>query len=399
MPIGTITNGEAGSAVRTKLNSVISTVNALGSAANNDTGDFATAAQGALADSATQPGDLGNAAVRNVGTTAGTVAEGDDSRMTNARTPTAHAASHVTGGSDAIQAATASVPGLMTAAQATKLDGIEASADVTDAANVASAGAVMTSGLGTGVATALAINVGSAGAPVVNGGALGTPSSGTLTSCTGLPTAGLVDDAVTLAKMAAGTAGNLITYDASGNPAAVATGTATHVLTSNGAGAAPTFQAAAGGGGGGKVLQMVFANKTDTTSGSGTTLADVMTCSITPTSATSRIVMICSGMASASGYYNCGMALARAGTPILIGDTAGLRKRLGTSFYGPAAGTTAVPFCLTAEDEPATTSATTYSLQMQAEAGTYYLNRSANDTDIAYSARGATSIILLEIAP
>lgn len=163
------------------------------------------------------------------------------------------------------------------------------------------------SGLGTGVATALAINVGSAGAFVTLNGALGTPSSGTLTNCTGLPTAGLVnnavtyakiqqasagftimakadtgagnyaelaagadgvlrrsgsgnlafgtivegniaDDAVTLAKMAAGTAGNLITYDASGNPAAVATGTSGHILTSNGAGAAPTFQAPAGGG-------------------------------------------------------------------------------------------------------------------------------------------------------
>lgn len=43
------------------------------------------------------------------------------------------------------------------------------------------------SGLGTGVATALAVNVGSAGAVVVNGGALGTPSSGTLTNATGLP--------------------------------------------------------------------------------------------------------------------------------------------------------------------------------------------------------------------
>lgn len=43
------------------------------------------------------------------------------------------------------------------------------------------------SGLGTGVATALAVAVGSAGAPVVNGGALGTPSSGTLTNVTGLP--------------------------------------------------------------------------------------------------------------------------------------------------------------------------------------------------------------------
>lgn len=41
------------------------------------------------------------------------------------------------------------------------------------------------SGLGTGVATALAVNVGSAGAPVVNGGALGSPSSaGTLPAFT-----------------------------------------------------------------------------------------------------------------------------------------------------------------------------------------------------------------------
>ena len=41
--------------------------------------------------------------------------------------------------------------------------------------------------LGTGVQTALGVNVGTAGAFVVNGGALGTPSSGTLTNATGLP--------------------------------------------------------------------------------------------------------------------------------------------------------------------------------------------------------------------
>lgn len=40
---------------------------------------------------------------------------------------------------------------------------------------------------GTGVVTALGVNTGSAGAFVVNGGALGTPSSGTLTNATGLP--------------------------------------------------------------------------------------------------------------------------------------------------------------------------------------------------------------------
>ena len=51
----------------------------------------------------------------------------------------------------------------------------------------------------------------------------------------------IADDAITLAKMAPGTDGNLITYDASGNPAAVATGSAGQVLTSAGAGAPPTF--------------------------------------------------------------------------------------------------------------------------------------------------------------
>ncbi|QKW31419.1 collagen-like protein (plasmid) [Streptomyces seoulensis] len=45
---------------------------------------------------------LGVAATRNVGTTTGTVAAGDDSRLTNARTPTTHAASHASGGSDPV---------------------------------------------------------------------------------------------------------------------------------------------------------------------------------------------------------------------------------------------------------------------------------------------------------
>ena len=51
----------------------------------------------------------------------------------------------------------------------------------------------------------------------------------------------LADDAVTLAKMAAGTDGNLISYDANGDPVAVATGNAGQLLTSAGAGAPPTF--------------------------------------------------------------------------------------------------------------------------------------------------------------
>lgn len=55
------------------------------------------------------------------------------------------------------------------------------------------------SGLGTGIATALAVNVGTAGAPVVNGGALGTPSSGTGTNITGIPPANVSGTAAILA--------------------------------------------------------------------------------------------------------------------------------------------------------------------------------------------------------
>jgi len=71
-------------------------------------------------------------------------------------------------------------------------------------------------------------------------------SDGTDAAYGQVATAMIADDAVSLAKMASGTDGNLITYDTSGNPAHVATGTSGQVLTSNGAGAAPTFQAVAG---------------------------------------------------------------------------------------------------------------------------------------------------------
>ena len=61
-------------------------------------------------------------------------------------------------------------------------------------------------------------------------------------------TASIVDNAVTLAKMAGGTDGNIISYDASGDPVAVATGNAGQILTSAGAGSPPTFADAAAGG-------------------------------------------------------------------------------------------------------------------------------------------------------
>ena len=107
---------------------------------------------------------------------------------------------------------------------------------------------------------------------------IGTPSDGTVTEAkiaTGAVTEAkiatsavtvtkIADDAITLAKMAGGTDGNLITYDANGDPAYVATGTVGQVLTSGGAGVAPTMQDAAGGG-------LIFLDKT-VTSGTPTTV-------------------------------------------------------------------------------------------------------------------------------
>jgi len=94
--------------------------------------------------------------------------------------------------------------------------GVEAGADVTDATNV---GAALT-------------------------------LTGDVTSSGSMATT-IAAGAVDVAMLANGTDGELITWDAAGAPTVVAAGTADHVLTSNGAGAAPTFQAAAGGGGGG----------------------------------------------------------------------------------------------------------------------------------------------------
>jgi hypothetical protein len=57
----------------------------------------------------------------------------------------------------------------------------------------------------------------------------------------------LADNAVGLAEMAGGTDGNIISYDASGDPVAIATGNDGQVLTSAGAGQPPAFEDAGGG--------------------------------------------------------------------------------------------------------------------------------------------------------
>lgn len=115
---------------------------------------------------------------------------------------------------------------------------------------VANGGTGITS-FGTGVATALGVNTGTAGAFVVNGGALGTPSSGTLTSATGLPLTTGVTGTLPVANGGTGattlTANNVLLGNGTSAVQVVAPGTSGNVLTSNGttwtSGSAPGFAA------------------------------------------------------------------------------------------------------------------------------------------------------------
>ncbi len=88
----------------------------------------------------------------------------------------------------------------------------------------------------------------------VSGGleSIGTPSDGTVTTAkiadVNVTTGKIADNAITLAKMAGGTDGQIITYDASGDPVAVGPGSDGQVLTSTGAGSPPAFEAVPAGG-------------------------------------------------------------------------------------------------------------------------------------------------------
>jgi len=157
-------------------------------------------------------------------------------------------------------------------------------------------------------------------------------------------------------------------------------------------------------GGGGKILQVVSATKTDVFSASvgaaNTYSTDAFTISITPSSASSKVII--TGLINFSSNSGNGVAAAslfRNGTAVLQGDSEGSRGRtyMGRTDSVSSAGLNAVGFSVL--DSPATTSAITYSIRIASDqAATVYLNRSQADTNAAFAYRSASSMVAMEVA-
>jgi hypothetical protein len=150
----------------------------------------------------------------------------------------------------------------------------------------------------------------------------------------------------------------------------------------------------------GSVIQVVSATKTDTFSTPSVSFVDItgLSVSITPTSTSSKILIIFSLPASSSSSAAWYCNLVRNSTNIVVGDAAGSRVQTTVSSYiAPTSQSFSMSFQYL--DSPSATSATTYKLQLRAQSGfTAYVNRSATDTDNNVYQRTTSTITVMEIA-
>ena len=153
----------------------------------------------------------------------------------------------------------------------------------------------------------------------------------------------------------------------------------------------------------GSVLQVVQTTKTDTFSTTSTSYTDItgLSVSITPISASSKILVIYNLTAGArSSTYAGGIQLFRDSTAIYRGDAAGSRTRASSFWWSDANSYTMWPLNGTFLDSPATTSATTYKLQIFSAYAdeSVFINRNQSDSDSSVFGRTASSITVMEIA-
>ena len=159
--------------------------------------------------------------------------------------------------------------------------------------------------------------------------------------------------------------------------------------------------------GSGQIIKQVIQTvKSDTFSTNSTlpTFAAVtgLSASITPTSASNKIMVIVNLSCSMSADYVFMSQITRNGTAIDVGDAAGSRTRATIGGYQGGTGITyqSTPQNIIYLDSPATTSAVTYTIQIASEnaGGTIYVNRTANDTDAAARGRFSSTITVMEVA-
>jgi hypothetical protein len=178
--------------------------------------------------------------------------------------------------------------------------------------------------------------------------------------------------------------GDLIAATAADTPARLAVGTNGHVLTADSTAATGIKWAAPAGGG--KVLQVVSATTSTTTLSTSTTFSNTnLTASITPTASTSKVlIMLTVPEVYKSGVVNSsvGMQIARNGTAVNRFATTTQSTSTTSDFFG----TISAQYL----DSPATTSSTTYTLQIRA-------NISGNQVGIIDNPNSVGSIILMEI--
>ena len=208
------------------------------------------------------------------------------------------------------------------------------------------------------------------------------------------------DDAVTLAKMASGTDGNIISYDASGNPVAIATGSDGQVLTSAGAGAQPAFETLPGGG---KILQVVSAQESQvrsTTTGSFQNISGV-SLQIAPSATNSKIWISVVLVLSCANHGVVRFIREVSGqTTVVVGaGVTASGSRQNASMTSNSNDNAARPQPFQFLDSPSTTATITYRAQWIANSGStsVYLNRTPNDTDATYGSRFASTLTLMEV--
>jgi len=155
------------------------------------------------------------------------------------------------------------------------------------------------------------------------------------------------------------------------------------------------------GPGGAKFGQIVSTFLDTTFSTASTSYTDItgLSVSITPTVNTSKVLVLAQINYGYSGDIIDYLRLVRGSTSIDIGAVSG-SYILGTIGGGNGGGANAVtaliPGVVSYLDSPATTSATTYKMQMFVNSGTGYINRTGRDNS-SFDMRAASTITVIEV--